>query len=1564
MRKYVLKVCSIFLCLYLLVLFSPSFGQEEEQKSPFGVSKETFAELCNGVINSVSEFRDFAESARAEGLEPYVMGGTMRGVMKYVGERLLQGQTPEQIRSQIHKGVHVREVLGVASDVDLGVEGPPEKVKAFEAQYREKLGSDVIADKVGKMIARAVGVQPDIKPVTDQLSRSIQQGGLTVDQIAAPIGIDSPKIIEPTEGFSDFYKGKLIYRNTADPSTHTPTQLVRAMRGSLEFVLPGQTTSYVNFDLESEAHIRGHVKRIRQSPPVSVEGNKLKQAVDKLYANSGNLDYTLDVINHRDPYGLKPMLDHLGKGNLTREYLPSFKKQYSPEDQTRRLQRAAQESKTLGMESPPISSHDGMLFHWTAEQHVPAILEHGFLQSVSEKAQTVHGASQGSGVYFAQTPLESAGYGNSLLMMRFKPGSRFMDLSQGDGKALYEAFAHNRKLSPGDSTTLTLFGEAFHLDGYKHGYVVVRNQDAIEEVPNNSKVEVVRSLAKEGEMDAAEALIHQHEIRRESPTLIQTMRETAEKSVDENVRNIKEATYDVAHPKTWKHVDLIEKMGNYLLSQNDLALTEKVLLIGTKYPSSKISHDKIRQLVEHPPNATIENLAFRLADRNRVEFPAPVLERYLALELPQVTDPSDQRQRKRWIEVAYQRSAAMSLAAAHGIPISEKYVYEFLDRHSPMAENKVLGIVDKALPEVALRYASRKGLKLSSEIVSQFVGDIPYYDVSSLALLYAVEQDIPLTDDAILRTLQSRSQHFHTLLQEYFEAKDLRQVSDRVLHSLMEARSTTMYRTQRKGLYIGYERGLDFSDRAINNALERLSSGFETLPAQKEGRMMRYAFEQAIKKNHKLSDDALLYALQGESGERELLQKYIERTGHTLSAKKLEANVVSDLDMHMEHIESIFTEPEGRRRYLDSLNLSRERALRYAAIASPEIFRSYLNHPHPDMQVDVMKIAHETHFQLEPEMIYQFLKNPKYYAKKEAITYAIENNVPLSSVQFIALLKDPAFQEKEHLLTVLKTRNVVIPQELFLSLLGNPNAAVRKAVLQYARHKKVDIPNKLLNKLIQDSDSDVASEAKRYLTFERAEIKYAQRLKQAKEFCSSMGTVLAAEEMKEAFFSLVDLNPERLIEFNRKLLENPAEFFTSYTGFVATETAAKEGLRKLGTFLENPRIHQYPRLKSLLTGLQSGIAQKTIPLTAAMVVMDIVHNFFNELDRMQHELTDEEKALIDQNMTYFILYNSSLIGKAGLKAIARGMGHSARFLVSSATAASATKWALKGIKAVRTFGKASEAMCVAEAGTGVGAAPAAIQLAATFVIDEFIGRGMEWTINSYDKVQKETSLKSALKDARYQLVALLEDSETSPEDMEVALLNLKQAFGHLVDFYQNDVRTELQKGLEKAEKETKELKEIVHAGPQPGIIGYESVEREQRRTYEEAKLMLEGSEEFGIVPLEKKIMTEAEKNAQKVAGESIRKIKLLEKEQKQFYDRMFNKGFYYQHPDEKRKECIPMFKDTVPGMLTLPSISPLASDVMDRQYFYEDSVGRFVYEHHPGVYDRNLTILQDAVLTD
>ncbi|MBI2645477.1 MAG: hypothetical protein HYW85_00315, partial [Deltaproteobacteria bacterium] len=319
MRKYVLKVCSIFLCLYLLVLFSPSFGQEEEQKSPFGVSKETFAELCNGVINSVSEFRDFAESARAEGLEPYVMGGTMRGVMKYVGERLLQGQTPEQIRSQIHKGVHVREVLGVASDVDLGVEGPPEKVKAFEAQYREKLGSDVIADKVGKMIARAVGVQPDIKPVTDQLSRSIQQGGLTVDQIAAPIGIDSPKIIEPTEGFSDFYKGKLIYRNTADPSTHTPTQLVRAMRGSLEFVLPGQTTSYVNFDLESEAHIRGHVKRIRQSPPVSVEGNKLKQAVDKLYANSGNLDYTLDVINHRDPYGLKPMLDHLGKGNLTRE---------------------------------------------------------------------------------------------------------------------------------------------------------------------------------------------------------------------------------------------------------------------------------------------------------------------------------------------------------------------------------------------------------------------------------------------------------------------------------------------------------------------------------------------------------------------------------------------------------------------------------------------------------------------------------------------------------------------------------------------------------------------------------------------------------------------------------------------------------------------------------------------------------------------------------------------------------------------------------------------------------------------------------------------------------------------------------------------------------------------------------------------------------------------------------------------------------------------------------------------------------------------------------------------
>ena len=56
-----------------------------------------------------------------------------------------------------------------------------------------------------------------------------------------------------------------------------------------------------------------------------------------------------------------------------------------------------------------------------------------------------------------------------------------------------------------------------------------------------------------------------------------------------------------------------------------------------------------------------------------------------------------------------------------------------------------------------------------------------------------------------------------------------------------------------------------------------------------------------------------------------------------------------------------------------------------------------------------------------------------------------------------------------------------------------------------------------------------------------------------------MGRVFIAEEISNLYFSLTE-TPERFLEFNKQLIQNPIGFVASVEGFLMTEAAAQKAL--------------------------------------------------------------------------------------------------------------------------------------------------------------------------------------------------------------------------------------------------------------------------------------------------------------------------------------------------------------------------------------------------------------------
>jgi len=272
-------------------------------------------------------------------------------------------------------------------------------------------------------------------------------------------------------------------------------------------------------------------------------------------------------------------------------------------------------------------------------------------------------------------------------------------------------------------------------------------------------------------------------------------------------------------------------------------------------------------------------------------------------------------------------------------------------------------------------------------------------------------------------------------------------------------------------------------------------------------------------------------------------------------------------------------------------------------------------------------------------------------------------------------------------------------------------------------------------------------------------------------------------------------------------------------------------------------------------------------------------------------------------------------------------------------------------KGLKTVSAASKAACVAEAGTGVGAVPAAVQLGLTFIVDEGISRVIDWGSSTYEKAVREDELKNTLEEARLQLIQVLENPQATPDDIKNAQVNVTHAFSKLLFFYNEDVQMKLEEGLEEVENKTQELKRIINAGPIPGIIGHDnsSVERTQRQEYNHAQVQLNGNKEFGIEPLEASIMKGVEKEALPLAQEAQKKMQAALSDQKKFYNKVFNQGFKYQNPDMKKQQCLANHHSKAPLGVYYDEVGNL-----DSQRKLEESMFLWIKEHNEEAYHNNL----------
>lgn len=306
---------------------------------------------------------------------------------------------------------------------------------------------------------------------------------------------------------------------------------------------------------------------------------------------------------------------------------------------------------------------------------------------------------------------------------------------------------------------------------------------------------------------------------------------------------------------------------------------------------------------------------------------------------------------------------------------------------------------------------------------------------------------------------------------------------------------------------------------------------------------------------------------------------------------------------------------------------------------------------------------------------------------------------------------------------------------------------------------------------------------------------------------ANLARVWIAEEIKEFWFSLTELSPERFVEFNKKLIESPESFlayFASYEGFVAAETLSQRALGfKNGQTLDIRFLEKFPRIH----GFAKAIKQE-VPLAVAMVIMESLRRIIERKEVLAElEAADAmEKELFEIHVNNSILHSLALYGDASCDVLSDpetyqvGLRRAGQFILAGRM----VKWGRRAMQAGRLFCAGAKARMAVEAATGPetgGASWIAFtgELAATFIIESYL----DSAVTSFIEWWKERGFRVRLDEARARIYEIKNDPHATEEDFLKALDDVAIA----LEDYEYYLQLELQKTILAGQLGAKDMEE-------------------------------------------------------------------------------------------------------------------------------------------------------------
>lgn len=296
------------------------------------------------------------------------------------------------------------------------------------------------------------------------------------------------------------------------------------------------------------------------------------------------------------------------------------------------------------------------------------------------------------------------------------------------------------------------------------------------------------------------------------------------------------------------------------------------------------------------------------------------------------------------------------------------------------------------------------------------------------------------------------------------------------------------------------------------------------------------------------------------------------------------------------------------------------------------------------------------------------------------------------------------------------------------------------------------------------------------------------------ENAQGLAKIWIAEEIKELWFSLTE-DPERFVEFNKKLIESPESVFSflaSYEGFVLAEKATQRALGLQNgqspdiRFLEKwPRVHAF-----------SKVLVRSVPMAMGVTVMESLRKMM-ENKKLMEQL--DQATLLERELFYvqvnnailqaLILYaNSACDALMDPETYRNGLK-----IASELTAAGAlVHYGKKTIQLGRFFCTGAKVRATVEAGsmTPPGWIAATVELTATFIIAEYL----DVALNSLISWWQEYSLRSNLENAKRKVREIKGAARSEESDYVAALREMKGAFKAYEAYLKKDVLIALLQG--------------------------------------------------------------------------------------------------------------------------------------------------------------------------